>query len=116
MTNKENITIEQYYKAKKIIDLYLHQVTIKNHYFETVLKINPPTENIYIKDIDMGIRLYNCLRQEFKEIWDNLTIMDIAYHTKNDFIKFRNLGNTSVNELENILKKFGLNFAKENEQ
>jgi uncharacterized protein YutE (UPF0331/DUF86 family) len=58
---------------------------------------------IDINDIDMSFRLYSVLKTQ-----RITTIGDIMLYKKSDCLKFRNFGAKSILELENILKRYGL--------
>lgn len=62
-----------------------------------------PKQELYIRDLDMSVRLYNCLRRNGVE-----TLADIEKLNERDLLMFRNMGKTSVQELKYILKEHNL--------
>lgn len=62
--------------------------------------------NTDIKYVKMSVRLYNCLRA-----MDVDTLGDACEYEKRDYLKTRNFGKKSLNELEKIFESRGLYFG-----
>jgi len=61
-----------------------------------------------IQDIEMSVRVYNCLRSaDITYIWELL----VYIHNVTDLCRFRNFGKKSVPEIESILAKENLKFG-----
>lgn len=64
-------------------------------------------EEVNIADIaDLSTRCYNALR-----MLDCKTLGDLTKFKRSDLLIFHNVGKTTVDEIENILKKFGLKLS-----
>ena len=57
-------------------------------------------------ELDLGVRTYNCLNNA-----DIKTLGDIVSYTKSDFMKFRNFGKKSMDELEEVVLRHDLRFG-----
>lgn len=65
-----------------------------------------PKLNISINDLDISVRMYNCL------VMENLrTLGDIAKKTEHEMLKIRNFGRKSLSELKDILVEYSLEFG-----
>ena len=62
--------------------------------------------NIKIVEFGVSVRAFNCCRAA-----DIYTIGDLVAHTRLQMIKMRNFGRKSLNELELLLDKLGLNWG-----
>jgi len=58
-----------------------------------------------VEDLDFTVRTYNCLKRSQIN-----TVGDLVSHTKDEIIKFRNLGKKSLDEIEAKLEELGLSF------
>jgi hypothetical protein len=58
----------------------------------------------HINDLDISLRTYNCLKK-----YDIENLSDILrYYKRNDLMRLRNFGKKSLNEIEELLKDYGL--------
>ena len=63
----------------------------------------PPENEISVNDIPMSKRLQNVL------MWNNiLYLSQLSIHPREEILKFRNLGETTMPELDNICEKYGI--------
>ena len=63
----------------------------------------PFTQNL--RDMFLSVRTYNCLKSAGIE-----TLGDIVAYNRNEYMRLRNFGRKSLNELDNMLEKLGLGF------
>ncbi|NCB43258.1 MAG: hypothetical protein EOM59_11635 [Clostridia bacterium] len=113
----------QYYKHYMGISLY--DMGLKLNKKETEIraefekhcaecKIHPqqiadkPKSKIDISDMDLSVRAYNCLIRANKR-----TISDLAVMSFNDFLKIRNLGHKTVDEVITKLKEYGIEIKED---
>ena len=83
-------------------------------------KPEPSAEDIKIYDLGISVRLCNLLRSVFegyREGWPEIDVRelmlgDICKHSRRDYMKFRNFGKRSLNELHELLLKHNLDFKK----
>jgi len=63
-----------------------------------------------ISDLDLSVRLYNCLREWYQMGWDftELPITALSKISISEFFSRRRVGNKVVNELERVLKEHNL--------
>lgn len=59
-----------------------------------------------IDELEISVRAFNCLRSNGIK-----TVGELVSYDKNDLLKFRNFGRKSLEELETIIKNFGLEFG-----
>lgn len=72
--------------------------------------------NVYITNTNCSTRLLNCLRSSwmFRESrLTDVTMADIAKYAKKDYMRCRNFGYGSYQELTELLAKYGLELKKE---
>jgi DNA-directed RNA polymerase subunit alpha len=58
---------------------------------------------ISIYDTPMSVRLLNSLKANEIQI-----LYDVLLYSKRDYLKFRNIGKKSIDELEEVLEEYGL--------
>lgn len=88
---------------------------------KTQPKQEPGVEDIKIFDLGISVRLCNLLQSAFDGRWTGwpeipvreLTLGDICKHSRRDYMKFRNFGQRSLQELESLLLKHNLDFKKQ---
>lgn len=59
-----------------------------------------------ITELDLTVRTYNCMNNA-----DVKTLGEIVSHTKSELMRFRNFGKKSLEELEDIVRKYDLRFG-----
>ena len=64
--------------------------------------------DIFIEDLDLSVRSYNCLRRA-----GILTLNDLTKKTEIDMMKVRNLGRKSMKEVREKLNAMGFDFKEE---
>ena len=57
-------------------------------------------------DMNLSVRALNCLKAADVE-----TLGDLVQFNKNDLLKFRNFGKTSLTELDDLLSSLNLSFG-----
>lgn len=86
------ITEQEYLKSVKIVNEYLlQQVKLKEY------------KKIHIVDSDLTIRLYNILKSHGIQYLNELCTM-----TPHDFMKWRNFGKKTFDEVERVLIEHNL--------
>jgi hypothetical protein len=96
--------IKELESKKRELEHYNKQleINLEKNNFNTIKEYNP-NHIIEIMDLDISVRLYNCLKaNEIK------TLGDIAIYSENDFLKFRNFGKKSLTELYELLPKYNI--------
>jgi len=90
----------------------------KKNLLDLEKKYNPQRENPYkdgypeiffkeIYNVDLSVRVLNCLGDDVKYIWELLS------HSESDLVKFRNFGKKSLDEVRSFLKKHNLRMGME---
>jgi len=92
------ITDGEYIDALAIVKNYLKQT--EDNYLVQIEPIEPP---IYLRHIDLNIRVINCLRRT-----DIETLADLLNITKKELMEIRNFGEKSLNEVLEYLDEQGL--------
>lgn len=59
-----------------------------------------------LSDMGLSVRAYNCLKAA-----DIDTFADLVSHSRNELMKFRNFGNKSLNEIDQLVEKMKLQFG-----
>ena len=68
-------------------------------------------------DTGMSVRAINCILAAF-DVWEpgrhphTITLGDVAKHSRGEYMRVRNFGKKSLNELEVLLEENGLKFAE----
>jgi DNA-directed RNA polymerase alpha subunit len=107
-------------KTKKPIK-FMHQ--LQNLYFaltqeELKFPNNISTQKTIVTDLNISVRLMNCLKHEGNGSYYNYGIgftylEEISNYTKKEVYKIRNFGAKSMFELEDIMLKFDIKFRKQ---
>lgn len=71
---------------------------------------NNPAADKPIDELQMSVRLRNCLRAAGVLDW---TPREISYYSKRAWARFRNMGHKTFFEFEELLRSTGLKFGKE---
>lgn len=95
--HKENEFLKKENSMLKIEILKLNEKLA----FDSLEKDNVLLISIY--DTPMSVRLLNVLKSNEIQI-----LYDVLLYSKSDYLKFRNLGKKSVDELEEVLEEYGL--------
>ena len=78
----------------------------------------PAAQSLKISDVIISARLYNLLRTAFMG-WNpdmelrDIPIVELSNHTRAEYIRIRNLGRKSFDELCRLLDEHGLDFKGE---
>lgn len=74
----------------------------------TVEEVSEPLETIFIEELELSVRAYNCLKRA------NIhTVADLLQYSLSDLLEFKNFGQKSADEvLENLKKSFDLELRK----
>lgn len=102
------LNIKELENKKRELEHYNKQleINLQKHNFNTIKEYNP-NHIIDIMDLDISVRLYNCLKaNEIK------TLGDIALYTEEHFLQFRNFGKKSLIELYELLPKYNIVLKK----
>jgi len=89
---KNLITTKQYLESVRIVNDYLNQ--------QVKVKDIPP---IYVRDIDVSVRLYNLFMEHGIKTLNQISNMDLS-----EFMKWRNCGRKTLKELEEITDYYGI--------
>ena len=70
-----------------------------------------------IKDFNISVRAKNCVRNAFMQFdcsrdFEDITLGEVAQHTRLEYLKIRNFGKKSLNEVEKLLENHDLKFAE----
>jgi DNA-directed RNA polymerase alpha subunit len=111
--NKMKITYEEFKAAAEIAKAYQRQVV--EEYGLKMAQIKEANFPVYtletkIKDVDMSVRLWNCLKigtQDWLRLED-ATIYDLVSISEKEFKRMRNWGKKSLEELNEIKKMAGV--------
>jgi hypothetical protein len=100
---------------------YVHQ--LQNLYFaltqkELRLKDDVNSQRVLITDLDASVRLMNCLRNDvgfgYYKYGLGITYLDeVSNYTKKEVYRVRHLGGKSMNELEELMLKFDIQFREQ---
>lgn len=103
------ITEENYQDAKKIIQEYVKQLSIKLEEAKSLININPQEERI---SYHISIRVLNSLKAIDLDI--NMSIEEFAKLdlTHYELMKCRNMGKKGIQEINEMLVKFGYKSLK----
>ena len=97
ITKQKMLNLEESYK-KQFLDVYETEIHAITEYNQALVA--------RIVDIDFNIRIINCCRNAgIEHVWQ------LVQYTPNEFLKHRNFGKKSHNEIETYLKKKNLNFG-----
>ncbi len=67
-----------------------------------------PLETIFIEELELSVRAYNCLKRANVH-----TLSDLLQYSADDLLEFKNFGQKSADEVcENLLKRFDLTLRK----
>ena len=89
---KNLITTKQYLESVRIVNDYLNQ--------QVKVKDIPP---IYVYDIDVSVRLYNLFKVHGITTLNQISNMEVT-----DFMRWRNFGKKTLQELEEITDHYGI--------
>jgi hypothetical protein len=100
---------------------YVHQ--LQNLYFaltqkELRFKDDVNAQRVLITDLDISVRLVNCLRNDvgfgYYKYGLGITYLDeVSNYTKKEVYRVRHLGGKSMCELEELMLKFDIQFREE---
>ena len=103
------ITEENYQDAKKIIQEYVKQLSIRLEEAKLLINSNPQEEKI---SYHISVRTFNVLKAFDLDI--NMSIEEFAKLdlTHYELIRYRNLGKKGIQEINEMLVKFGYKSLK----
>ena len=78
---------------------------VENEFDEDVLHMRQLLKKKLV-EMNLSVRALNCLKAANVE-----TLGDLVQYNKNELLKFRNFGKTSLNELDDLLKSLNLSFG-----
>ena len=92
----------------------------QNIYAPEELEFLPPKPNVSakLKDQKLDTRAKNILRWAFEDWkpdtdWNDILVSDLADHTRQEYLDFRNFGKKSLWQVYELMKRFGLKFKGE---
>ena len=92
-----------YEKVIEVRDPLPHSENIKPpNFFELLVKDTDYSE-MWIEELDLSIRAFNCMKRAGKD-----TVQDLIEMTEEDYMKVRNLGRRSFEEIKEKLRELGL--------
>jgi len=98
--------LEQTFQSLKITDTTsLMESTKSSSPDEEIIE---PSENVFIEELELSVRAYNCLKRANVH-----TIKDLLQYSATDLLEFKNFGQKSADEVcESLQKKFSVSLQK----
>jgi len=96
--------LEKTFEALKITEITLPTISVSSNDSETIEDKSEQFDNIFIEELELSVRAYNCLKRANVH-----TLADLLKYSADELLEFKNFGQKSADEVyENLKKRFNV--------